>query len=402
MNIKILTDLIKSAARETGFDVVGIVKPASLEEGERAIEAWVSEGRHGSMKYLEEFRARRARFLSEFGEVKSVIVLGVNYYSNSVKRPALSVKEKPVQTKILSERFSGRVARYAWGKDYHQVIAGKHEKLITKLRGFCGTDFQAKSCVDTQPVHERTAAVQAGFGFAGKHTGLLNQRFGPWLFLSEITTNLELEEDVPDPGTCGTCTHCQSACPTGALDQDYRMDARRCIAYLTIEHKGPIPHEFRTHIKDWIFGCDECLVVCPFTSKSQETSWKEFRAEEGAGPALNVAELFEIRSNRDYEKRFRGTALLRAGRKQMLRNACLVLGNSGDPAAIPYLAKALEDPAPLVRQHAAWGLGRFGGNGSEVTAILQNVLTNETHPDVVKEIRSAIEGKFSGFQGHNV
>ena len=292
----ITSDLIKNSAYEAGFDASGIVKPASLAEGERAIEAWVGEGRHGGMKYLEEFRGRRERFLQEFGEIKSVIVLGVNYFS---KQPAVT----------LPAAIHGRVARYAWGKDYHQVIAAKHDELIAKLQISCGPDFRAKSCVDTQPLHERSAAVQAGLGFAGKHTGLLNQQFGPWLFLSEIATNLDLEESLPDPGTCGTCTHCQSACPTGALDQDYRMDARRCIAYLTIEHKGPIPQELRPHIKDWIFGCDECLVVCPFTSKSKETSWKEFRAEEGVGPALDVAELFEIRSNREYEEKFRGTAI---------------------------------------------------------------------------------------------
>ena len=293
-----ITKTIKKLALETGFDLAGIVKPASLEEGQRLIEAWVQEGLHGSMAYLAQFQERRERFLREFGEVKSVIVLGVNYYSVARDESRVARNNELSPRHASRVTFSGRVARYAWGKDYHQVIAAKHAELIAKWRGVCDTDFRAKSCVDTQPVPERYAAVQAGFGFAGKHTGLLNQQFGPWLFLSEIVTNLELDEDLPEPGTCGTCTHCQSACPTGALDQDYRMDARRCIAYLTIEHKGPIPLEFRPHIKDWIFGCDECLVVCPFTSKSQETSWKEFRAQEGIGPQLDIAELFNLRSNR--------------------------------------------------------------------------------------------------------
>ncbi len=374
---EILSQSIKAAALQAGFDTVGIVRPASLEAGEEAIAAWVAEGRHGSMKYLEEFRLRRARFEQEFGEIKSLIVLGVNYYSGErATRPASRVT------------LSGRIARYAWGRDYHGVIREKHAALIGTIRQHAGPDFKAKSCVDTQPVPERYAAVQAGFGFAGKHTGILNPRFGPWLFLSEIATNLALTDDAPEPGTCGTCNHCQTACPTGALDQDYRMDARRCIAYLTIEHKGAIDRELRPYIKDWIFGCDECLVVCPFTSKSQESRWKEFLPAAGAGPALDVAELFEIRSNSEYEKKFCGTALLRAGRKQMLRNACLVLGNSGDPAAVPYLVRALQDPAPLVRQHAAWGLGQLGGEPA--FRALEALLARETDIDVLQEARLAL------------
>jgi epoxyqueuosine reductase len=227
------------------------------------------------------------------------------------------------------------------------------------MQKIAGEGFRAKSCVDTQPVPERYAASRAGLGFIGKHTNLLSRKFGPWLFLSEIVTNLELEEDLPVQGDCGTCVHCQSICPTGALDQDYRIDARRCIAYLTIEHKGVIPREFRPMIKDWVFGCDECLNVCPFTSHSKESPWQELKAEEGVGPWLDLKSLFEFSSNTSYEKGFSGTALLRASRKQLLRNGCIVLGNSGKEEAIPYLAKALRDSSPIVRLHAVWGLGQL-------------------------------------------
>lgn len=370
-------EVIQRLASAKGFDAVGIVKPVSLEAGERALAQWVSEGRHGSMKYLENYRTRRERFEKEFGEIKSLIVLGVNYYSEttSLGQGAL---------------LSGRVARYARGRDYHAVIEARQQSLIRELCAELGDGFKAKSCVDTQPIAERSAAIMAGLGFGGKHTGLLNAKFGPWLFLSEIATNLDLPEDAPSSGTCGTCNYCQTACPTGALDEDYRMDARRCIAYLTIEHKGSIAKNLRSYVKDWVFGCDECLAVCPFTSKSEQTQWNELMPEAGVGEFLDIEALFSIQSNGDYEKRFVGTALLRAGRKQMMRNACLVLGNSGRPEAIPLLIRALSDRAALVRGHAAWGLGCF--TNKDALQALNQRLAVEEDAEVIQEIMAAAQG----------
>lgn len=378
MKIDIYTKNIKAIAEKIGFDVVGVTKPGSLIQGEQAIQNWVEEGLHGSMKYLENFAERKTRFFETVKEVKSVIVLGVNYYT-SHQSPDTSHQE--------SKSVLGRVARYAWGKDYHEVIRRKHEELICKIQKIAGEDFQAKSCVDIQPIPERFAAVQSGLGFIGKHTNLLNQKFGPWLFLSEIVTNLDLEEDIPSQGDCGTCTHCQTVCPTGALDQDYKMDARRCIAYLTIEHKGIIPRELRPKIKNWIFGCDECLAICPFTSKSKESSWKELTPAEGKGEWLNIDKLFELKSNSDYEREFQGTALLRASRKQMLRNACIILGNSGDEKAIPYLMKALQDKSPLVRLHAAWALAQF----PQAKPILEDQFHQESDKEVQLEIEAGLQ-----------
>lgn len=369
-------------AKRCGFDEAGITLPASLEEGETAIQKWTNRGRHGSMQYLQDFSQRKARFFENFPEAKSVIVLGVNYYS-SVQygiSPAAGGE---------SGKFFGRVARYAWGKDYHRVIAEKHEELIRILREKTGENFKAKSCVDTQPLPERYAAVRAGLGFVGKHTGLLSQKFGPWLFLSEIVTNLELEEKMAEPKNCGTCVDCQKICPTGALDEDYNMDARRCIAYLTIEHKGVIPYDLRPQVKDWVFGCDECFDACPFTSKSRESSWPELGAQAGTGPWLDFDSLFETASNKEHEKKFAETALSRVNRKQMLRNACLVLGNSGRKEAVPYLAKALEDPAALVRIHAAWGLGRL--RTAEGKKFLKEKYNQEQDPEVLEEIKLALE-----------
>lgn len=344
-----LTVEVKRLARRSGFDTVGIVLAGDLAEGEQAVRDWVSQGFHGTMYYLENFQERKQRFLDDFGEIKSILVLGVNYFQ----------AEKTTKTGAV-EDLSGRVARYAWGKDYHRVIAEKHEILIAEMKALI-PGLKAKSCVDTQPLPERYAAGQGGAGFFGKHTGILNQTFGPWLFLSEIVINIELEKDLPSEGDCGTCTHCQTVCPTGALDQDYRMDARRCISYLTIEYKGDIPLEMRPLIKDWIFGCDECLLICPFTSKSKETGWKEFNASEGTGPRLSMDQIFKIETNSQYEKIFRNTPLLRIGRKQLLRNACIVLGNSRNSKALPYLEKALRDKSELVRSHAQWAIRQITG-----------------------------------------
>ena len=381
-----LTSQIKQLAAELGFDQVGITRPESLEEGERAICDWVAEGKHGDMKYLEEFTARRERFFKDFPGAKSVIVLGVNYYTKSMSSPNDSIGDPGGDSRFRGngKALQGKVARYAWGKDYHEVIRKKHAVFLEKLKILAGGDFRAISCVDTQPIPERYAAMKAGLGFLGKHTGVLSQEFGPWLFLSEIITDLELEEDLPASGDCGSCDHCQKICPTGALNEDYSIDARLCIAYLTIEHKGVIPHELRPQIKDWIFGCDECLAVCPFTSKSRESGWSELGPSEGVGERLAMDAVFEIGSNREYEHYFSKTALLRTNRKQMLRNACIVLGNSGLPEALPYIKKALADASGLVRLHAAWALGRLKIPTAKV--ILQEFRRLESDPLVLQEM----------------
>ena len=390
---------IKRLAHETGFDEVGITSVEKKGQGEKAIQDWVSEGRHGTMKYLEDFSERRRRFFSDFPDAKSVIVLGVNYYTSAfssviARRPKADVAIPSYKTGIASSptaprndkeaALRGRIARYAWGKDYHQVIRQKHQIFLNHLTELLDFPLKAKSCVDIQPIPERYTAVRAGLGFIGKHTGLLSQRFGPWLFLSEIVTNLDLPEDIPSQGDCGTCAHCQKVCPTGALDQDYRIDARRCIAYLTIEYKRIIPRELRPKIKDWIFGCDECLAVCPFGSNAKESEWEELKPEAGQGQWLDLGVLFDLPSNSSYEKKYHGTALLRAGRKQMLRNACIVLGNSGREEAIPYLERALGSQFPLVRLHASWALGQL--NYPQSAQILKQRLESESDPEVREEI----------------
>ncbi len=333
---------IKELAREAGFDACGITKPGIKDAAQKKFDAWIAGGKHGEMKYLENFKSRTDDFWHRFPDAKSVIVLGVNYYSKSEA--------------INSHKLSGRIARYAWGKDYHRLIEQKLGTLKEKIKSEVNDSIWFESCVDTKPIFERHSGTQAGLGFIGKQTQLLSLQFGPWLFLSELVTNLELEIDTPHQGSCGTCRICIDECPTEAIEADGTIDARKCIAYLTIEHKTEIPKDLRPKMQNWVFGCDECLNVCPYTAKQKESHWSELKSDSGFGASMNLAELFDIKSQKEYEKKFERTAILRAKRKQLLRNACVVLGNSKNQAAIPILEKALADSSELVREHAAWAV----------------------------------------------
>ncbi|MBI4388499.1 MAG: tRNA epoxyqueuosine(34) reductase QueG [Candidatus Omnitrophica bacterium] len=348
---QISSDLIKQLAHETGFDACGITVPFPLKEAEQRFSDWVGEGKHGEMRYLENYCERAKKFWDGFPNAKSIIVLGVNYYSNSHPNPL------PSQGRGKGE---GRVARYAWGKDYHHVIREKIEALKSKILERVNCEIRFEHSVDTKPLLEKPLAVQAGLGFIGKQTQLLSLQFGPWLFLSELVTDLELESDTPFKGSCGTCRLCIDECPTEAIEETGGIDARKCVAYLTIEHKSSIPEELRPKIGNWVFGCDECLSVCPYTSKQKEAGISDLKSESGFGSQLDLRELFDIPSQGAYERKFKGTAILRANRKQLIRNVCVVLGNSKDRAAIPILEKALSDSSELVREHAHWALEQLG------------------------------------------
>lgn len=358
---------IKSLALSLGFDVCGIapVGPAPGEAEE--FRRWISEGKHGTMKYLENFDERARNFWKNFPEARSIIVVGVNYYSSKGRHceatagsrsnqhrhseearradkesqdlrsfgppsadlrmtvPIASPQSETSGPAMTEDRPTGRVARYAWGQDYHRVIRKRLEEFRDRLNELVGRPTNVEICVDTKPLHERTVAQRAGLGFIGKQSQLLNPKFGPWLFLAELVTDLELEPDPPFIGSCGSCRICIDECPTEAIYPEGGIDARRCIAYLTIEHKGEIPEEFHPAIGDWVFGCDLCLEVCPFTSKAKQTGWPEFLSQSGFGERLDLVKLLEIPSNRAHQKIFAGTALARANRKQMRRNASIVL-----------------------------------------------------------------------------
>jgi epoxyqueuosine reductase len=340
----ITKERIKILAEEVGFDACGITSPKPSREAEEAFRKWTEAGKHGEMKYLEDYQARHDQFWAHFENAKSIIVLGINYYSTPNAVP---------------QELTGRVARYAWGTDYHKVIPKKLEILKQKIREEAGIPVQLESATDTRPLFERSFAQRAGLGFFGKQTQLLSLNFGPWLFLSELVTDLELEPDQPFSGNCGTCRICIDECPTNAIEETGSIDARKCIAYLTIEHKSEIPVELRPKMGNWVFGCDECLNVCPYTAKQKETRWPELTAEAGFGAQLDLARLFEIKSNRDYEQVFGESAISRAKRKQLLRNACVVLGNLGSEEALPILEQAAKDRAPLVHEHAQWAIDQI-------------------------------------------
>ena len=349
----ITKDRVKTLAQEIGFHACGITLPKPIPEAEEALKNWSEQGKHGEMKYLENYEARRDQFWERFGKAKSVIVLGINYFSKAVPHS--------------NGNLTGRVARYAWGKDYHKVIAKKLEVLKEKIKAETKYEIHFDSAVDTKPLFERAFAQRAGLGFIGKQTQLLSLQFGPWLFLSELVTDLELETDQPFAGNCGTCRLCIDECPTQAIEETGSIDARKCIAYLTIEHKTEIPKALRPKIGNWVFGCDECLNVCPYTAKQKETDWRELTSESGSGPKLDIAELFKIKSNREYEKQFGESAISRANRKQLLRNACIVLGNSQSEEAIPLLELALQDSSPLIQDHARWAIKHIQSGAAQKT-----------------------------------
>lgn len=342
---------IKLMAHEIGFHACGITEAEPLPNSrgsfgltaaEVRLKNWTKQGKHGEMKYLEQYDERKANFWSRFSDAKSIIVLGVNYYSD--------------RGEACLAPTEGRVARYAWGRDYHQLISEKAKILSQRLKQETSGDYYFESAVDTKPLLERNLAQRAGLGFIGKQTQLLSLQFGPWLFLSELITNLDLEPDQPFQGSCGTCRLCIDECPTEAIEESGEIDARKCIAYLTIEHKTEIPETLRPKIGNWVFGCDECLNVCPYTAKQKQTNWNELTAEGGFGSELELLELFELKSNREHENQFGDTAISRASRKQLLRNAAIVLGNKADRSALPVLEAALPEAPVLAKEHIEWAI----------------------------------------------
>jgi epoxyqueuosine reductase len=275
-------------------------------------------------------------------ETRSIVVVGMNYYPGEFPS---------------AEGHRGRVSRYAWGADYHDVILRKLHQLAEWIDGQVGQRLTYRAYVDTGPLLERELAQRAGLGWIGKNANLIHPRRGSYSFLGELLIDLELEPDAPfSDERCGSCTACLDACPTGALTAPRTVDARRCISYLTIEHRGVMPQEIRPLIGDWVFGCDVCQEVCPwnrrFARVAQEPAFRPVNA------TLNLVEMLALDEDA-FRSLLRESPLWRARRAGLLRNAAVVLGNLGDPAAIPALEYALSDPEPLVAGHAVWALSRL-------------------------------------------
>ncbi len=347
-----LSAAVVEAARELGFHAVGIA-PAQPARRFGAYEDWLARGMHGDMAYLAEplHREARADMRTLLAGARSVVVVALAYDAGVV----------PL------ERLRGQVARYARNRDYHSIIKARLRDLADRLSRLAGRPVAARPCVDTAPVLERELAERAGLGFVGKNTLLIAPGLGSYLLLGEVILDIDLEPTAaaePARSRCGACTACLDACPTGAFVGPHVLDARRCISYLTIEHRGAIPRELRRALGTRIFGCDVCQEVCPFNAAAPARTAPDaglaltVRAAEKSAPdlvrtlGLGAAQMRQL---------VRGTPLRRAGRDGLLRNVCVALGNAGDPAAIPALARARAgDRSALVRGHAAWALGQLG------------------------------------------
>ena len=328
-------------ARELGFDSCRIAACAAPGHASE-FRTWLREGAAGEMSYMERGKEKRCDPQKVLPGARSIVVVALNYWQGESATP-----------KVFGAA-TGRVARYAWGEDYHQVIPQKLDKIDNFLRRFGG---RQKSYVDTGPVLERDHAAQAGIGWHGKSTMLIDAQLGTWFFLGEILTTLELPPDTPQRDRCGTCERCIKACPTAAIAAPHQLDARRCISYLTIELKGSIPVELRPLIGNRIFGCDDCLDACPwnrFAQASRETAFS-------ARPSTTGMLLRDYLKLNDVEFRglFRNSPIKRIKRRGLLRNVCVALGNVGGLADLPALKGAASDSDELVAEHAAWAIARI-------------------------------------------
>jgi epoxyqueuosine reductase len=360
-----LKQVIRERAGELGFVAIGVTAATPLECGD-LLATWIAERRHGRMDYLERELNRRTRPQSWLPTARSVIVVAYPYAA------------RPVPDEDWRERLTGRIAAYALGRDYHAVLTERLALLCEDLLRFGASC--ARPHVDFGPLVEKDLARRAGIGWYGHNTNLLTKTHGSLLVLGCVVTDLEIDPDPPLGEThCGTCRACIPACPTGALDSRPTIDATRCISYLTIELHGPIPASLRPLMGNWVFGCDDCQTVCPWNSTFQPAPSPLLR------PSL--MELVQ-HSEESFEEAFGSTAVVRAKRRGLVRNAVVALGNSGNRDAVAALAERLRaDPEPLVRAHAAWALGRIGGR--EARRALLSVKSRLEIPPVVAEVEAA-------------
>jgi epoxyqueuosine reductase len=339
-----LVNALKERAAIEGFAACGIAPGVLAPAAGIRLQQWLAEGCHGEMLWMESRASERASPDALWPEVKSVIMLGMSY------APA----EDPMALATVPDR--ARISVYAQGRDYHDVVKGALKRLAGWLAHEAGVGV--KVFVDTAPVMEKALAEAAGIGWQGKHSNVVSKEHGSWLFLGAIYTTAELVADARGEDRCGSCRACQDICPTDAFPEPYRVDARRCISYLTIEHKGPIPHEFRAGIGNHIYGCDDCLSVCP---------WNKFAASAAANKAfLPRAELVAPRlgdlltlDDEAFRALFSGSPIKRTGRDRFVRNVLIAAGNSGDFTLVALVLALLDDPAPVVRGAAIWALGQL-------------------------------------------
>ncbi|NNC73842.1 MAG: tRNA epoxyqueuosine(34) reductase QueG [Sphingomonadaceae bacterium] len=341
-------DRLKARAAEEGFAACGIAPADAAPEAGTRLRQWLAEGAHGEMLWMESRADHRESPAALWPEVRSVIMLGMSY----------APKEDPLA--LEDARDIGRISVYAQGKDYHDVVKKALKRLARWLVAEAGGPGEAdvKVFVDTAPVMEKPLADAAGIGWQGKHTNLLNREQGNWLFLGAIYTTLDLAADTPGEDRCGSCTACQEICPTDAFPAPYRLDARRCISYLTIEHKGPIPHEFRERLGNRIYGCDDCLAICPWNKFAEQAAANRHFVPRAELAAPRLADLLAL-DDTGFRALFAGSPIKRIGRDRMVRNCLIAAGNSGDAALAGPVRALLDDPDEVVHEAAEWAIERL-------------------------------------------
>ena len=366
---------IKDYGKGLGFDIVGITTAEPFLRDEDAAIERIRQGFMDGLPWYTEERVRRATHPEVLlPEASSIISLAISYFTGEPE----GGREGP----------TGKIARYAWGDDYHQVLKAGLREFVEGLSERVGLPVKARIFVDDGPMNDRAAAERAGVGWFGKNTNILTPSHGSWVFLGQVITDLELDPDEPLAKNCGECVRCIDACPTGAIVAPYVIDSRRCISFLTIELRGAIPRELRPLVGDWVFGCDICQEVCPVNDKARLSLEPAFRQRHDFS-APELIPLLDL-DDEGFRERFRNSPVKRAKRVGLQRNVCVALGNIGDLAAVPALVKALSSADGLVRLHAVWALGRIGGRQAEES--LRSVLAHEEDPEVAEEIEVALAG----------
>lgn len=359
---------IVDRAHALGFQAVGVAHAAGAPGDAAGLRAFLDRGYAGDMTWLARTAERRAAPQALWPAARSVVVVGLDYGPG----------RDPLR--LLTARTRGVVSAYAQGRDYHVVL----ERRLKRLARFVAATFrtEVKLFVDTAPVMEKPLAARAGLGWQGKHTNLVSRHHGSWLFLGELFTALDLPSDAAESDRCGSCRRCLEACPTDAFPAPYRLDARRCLSYLTIEHKGHIPAEFRAAMGNRIYGCDDCLAVCPWNKFARRTAEYAFlpRAELAAPRLADLAALDEA----SFRSIFSGSPIKRIGRDRFIRNVLIALGNCGDAGVWPAARRLLDDPSPLVRAMAVWAAGRLHAPGA-FAALRRRRAPGEADPAVRAE-----------------
>jgi len=365
---KNLKNSLIEKSKEFGFDVIKITKPNISKENKDYFDKFLFNNFHGEMDWLENNKERRKSPKKLWNDVESIIMLGVNYGPDHDPLDSIKLKN------------TGNISVYAKGNDYHDII----KKNLKKLGRWFVQEIKSevKVFVDTAPVMEKPLAQKAGLGWQGKHTNLVSREFGSWLFLGSIYTNIVIDTDEEELDHCGNCTSCIDICPTQAFPEPYKLDARKCISYLTIEHKGPIPINLRSKIGNRIYGCDDCLAICPWNKFAKESNEMKFSSNHNK-ESFSLEKL-SLLDDRNFRLMFSKSPIKRIGRNRFLRNVLIALGNSKSKSAAHYIKRNLGDKSPIVRGAAVWAINQIL-KGEEINMIKNNFLPLEQDINVINE-----------------